>query len=288
MSLKATARAKEISLSPTGEKITRTEKLLLMVMSDHHNTHQGFFYASNRLLAQEALLSLRQFQRLASSLEKKGIVKTETGLGRGNLTGYSFPWLTPKKGDVMTPFIEEGTDLSESQKGDRSDTEKVTFPNVKGDIPRHTLSKEVELTSGTQKVEPSAPEGRGPSRGTAEFSKAELHLEMDLVPWMEKSLRESTSELKWEKPKGEALERLQAAEQSRGVVSVREAWLRWIAEEKPPRKVSNFCFAVGGGYQARPKRARVDFPDEKPVTEEDLLAGSSDAELDALCREMGH
>lgn len=159
MSWKATSYAKDVIVCPNGEKITRTEKLLLMVMADHHNTHQNSFFASNRLLAQESLLSVRQIQRVIKSMERKRLLCSENGLGRGNLTGYSFPWIEPKKGDTLTPL--------EELKGDISDTEKVTFQAPKGDISRHTHSKEVEQKSGTEQVEQSStPTPSSPSAGS--------------------------------------------------------------------------------------------------------------------------
>ena len=78
-------------------------------------------------------------------MESKGLIKSENGLGRGKLTGYSFPWIEPKKGVNFTPLI--------SQKGDISGAEKVTFENVKGDISSRQHSKEVEQESETREVE---------------------------------------------------------------------------------------------------------------------------------------
>ena len=145
MSWKATSWAKDVLTCPNGQKITRSEKLLLMVMADQHTTHQEMVFVSQKNLSIESILSVRHLRRTLDSLEKKGVIKTETGLGRGNLSGYSFPQLRKIKEDMASPFSED--------KSGHLNTEKRTFEHGKEDIPRHTLSKEVEQESETREVE---------------------------------------------------------------------------------------------------------------------------------------
>jgi hypothetical protein len=158
MSWKATSFAKDINTCPNGEKITRTEKLLLMVMADQHTTHQESVFVSQKNLSQESLLSVRHLRRCLESLESKGVIKTETGLGRGNLSGYSFPWLDTTKEDMASP-------ISNTKRG-HPETEKGTFREVKEDISRGTY-KEVEQESGTGKVEPESLDTTSPLAGGA-------------------------------------------------------------------------------------------------------------------------
>ena len=153
MSGKATGYAKDVTVCPNGKRITRTEKLLLMVMADNHSTHTPAVFVSQRKLAIEALLSVRHLRRCLESLEEKGVIKTETGLGRGNLSGYSFCSLVTAKEDATSAFNEKEVNL----KSGHPETKKGTFQCVKEDTPRQTLSKVVEPKSGTEKVEPLIP-----------------------------------------------------------------------------------------------------------------------------------
>ena len=81
MSWHATAWAKQTNVSPTGARITRSEKLLLLCLADYHNPAHGYAWPSVERLAAEAMLSERQARNLLRSLEAKGLVTTERRVG---------------------------------------------------------------------------------------------------------------------------------------------------------------------------------------------------------------
>jgi hypothetical protein len=77
MSLHAMAWAKTVTHGPTGDAITRSEKLLLLVVADYHNAETGHAWPSMTRLAREALMSERHARTLTQSLEAKGLIRIE-------------------------------------------------------------------------------------------------------------------------------------------------------------------------------------------------------------------
>src|SRR5208282_3833310 len=89
MSWKATAFVKEIV-----DNITPTEKLLLFVLADYHNTARHVAWPTLETLATESLMSKRNAIRMMANLEAKGVIKREHVQGDSrNTTFYSFPAL---------------------------------------------------------------------------------------------------------------------------------------------------------------------------------------------------
>ena len=77
MSLHASAWAKAVTHSPEGEALTRSEKLVLMVISDYHNNESGYAWPSMPRLAREAIMSERHARTITQALEKKGLLRIE-------------------------------------------------------------------------------------------------------------------------------------------------------------------------------------------------------------------
>jgi hypothetical protein len=71
------AWAKTVTHGPTGDTITRSEKLLLLVVADYHNAETGHAWPSMTRLAREALMSERHARTLTQSLEAKGFIRIE-------------------------------------------------------------------------------------------------------------------------------------------------------------------------------------------------------------------
>lgn len=81
MSIHATAWAKQTSAGPTGEPITRSEKLLLLCVADYFNNDRGYAWPSVDSLARETMLSTRHVRNLLVSLARKGLVEIEHRTG---------------------------------------------------------------------------------------------------------------------------------------------------------------------------------------------------------------
>lgn len=96
MSVRAVAYIKLLTVCPNGEHISRSEKFVGMVLGDNHQDHaHRRTYPSVEGMAEDAMMSERQFLRLLASLESKGVIRREypDGRGRGKTTFYFFPEL---------------------------------------------------------------------------------------------------------------------------------------------------------------------------------------------------
>lgn len=100
MSHEASAYVKKL----TRDKVTRRQKLLLMVLADYHNTARQAAYPSLKLLAEESLMDVRECRRVLNELEH--LIQRVPGQGRGDFTEYRFLALDAKEG-YMTPFNSE-------------------------------------------------------------------------------------------------------------------------------------------------------------------------------------
>lgn len=77
MSWSASAYVRTLTTAPTGEKITRSEKLLLMVLADRYNEDEGCAWPSLKNLAADALMSRSHACTLLTALERKGVITRE-------------------------------------------------------------------------------------------------------------------------------------------------------------------------------------------------------------------
>lgn len=85
LSWKATAYVKEIT-----ENISPSEKLLLFVLADYHNTAKAVCWPSLPTLAREALMSERQATRILGQLEGKNLLRRVRPRGGHQTTLYQF------------------------------------------------------------------------------------------------------------------------------------------------------------------------------------------------------
>lgn len=120
MSWKASAYVKEIT-----HGITPSEKLVLFVLADYHNTSQKAAWPNLKDLASESLLTESGLCRLLDRIEAKGFIKRISGGGRGNRTLYIIPGVDPNT-DRSTVFSEietlTETALNTDRNTDRGDS----------------------------------------------------------------------------------------------------------------------------------------------------------------------
>ena len=93
MSARASAYAKELVVCPNGERITRGEKLVLIVLADNHQDKaKHFTYPSIDTIAEDALCDRRSCQRHLDGLERKGVIRRlrPVAYGRSLTTFYFF------------------------------------------------------------------------------------------------------------------------------------------------------------------------------------------------------
>jgi hypothetical protein len=107
MSWKATGYVKTL------DGMTRSEKLILLIISDYYNEEHGRAWPSVSRLATDAMLTQRQTYRLLESLQRKGFLEIQhAGPGRRS-NQYRFPGLVdPHPSQNDTPVMGDRSDLT--------------------------------------------------------------------------------------------------------------------------------------------------------------------------------
>jgi hypothetical protein len=144
LSWKATAKVKDLSAN-----LTRSEKLLLLILADYHNDKTEQCDPKVQVLAEDALMGTRRVQQILTSLELKGFIRIE-GREGGRRRSAQY-WLTclREKGEIIAPQGRSPlrpTPESPFAPGAKS-------PTPKGEIP-HAPS--MEGTEKEPKEEPQA------------------------------------------------------------------------------------------------------------------------------------
>jgi Helix-turn-helix domain len=104
MSWQATAYVSELTTTPSGERLTRSEKLLALLLANRHNPDYGYAWPKVSTLAQDAMMSVRMVQYALKSLERKGVITIERrwiGPQQCDTNAYRFPGLTSQGGGAM-------------------------------------------------------------------------------------------------------------------------------------------------------------------------------------------
>lgn len=119
MSWKASGYVKELR-----DGLTVTDKFVLLVLAEYHRTDEKLSWPSVATLADDCLMTERGVRQILARLVKNGfIMRSQTGNGRGNISGYKIVGLDIKKGELETvngcaPFKE--TLHSHAVKGERN------------------------------------------------------------------------------------------------------------------------------------------------------------------------
>jgi hypothetical protein len=131
VSHRATLYAKELRTGPSGELVTKLEKLVLYALADYHQDKLGTnTYPSVSTLAEESLMDERSCRRLLASLEAKGVIQRLRGerQGRSHVTFYRFVELdkaaveNTQKGGLCAPLSSPPFQPKGGQKGGRERT----------------------------------------------------------------------------------------------------------------------------------------------------------------------
>ena len=122
MSWKASAYIKQLVVCPNGERISRTEKLVALVLADsHQDKAQAKTFPAVKMIAEDSLMDPRVCRRILSSLERKGVIERDRAAnqGRGQLTFYRFPALDEKE-DTMSSFFSAKRRTEGGRKEDKT------------------------------------------------------------------------------------------------------------------------------------------------------------------------
>lgn len=138
MSWKAAGKVKELT-----ENLSRSEKLLLLVIADYHNDATGRCDPSISRLAVEALMSPRTAYRALARLKDKGFLEIQARQGRSNQ--YALLCLDPSHG--VTP----------------DKTSPLTLVTQTPDIAVSPKPKEPQRDSNRRRPAPQASSDRAPA-----------------------------------------------------------------------------------------------------------------------------
>jgi hypothetical protein len=95
-------------MCPNGERISRAEKLVALVLADSHQDKASTrTFPAMKMIAADSLMDPRVCRRIMASLERKGVIEREreANQGRGQITFYRFPALD-EKGDMVSSFFQ--------------------------------------------------------------------------------------------------------------------------------------------------------------------------------------
>lgn len=113
-------------MSPSGARITRSEKLLLLVLADYHEERSNEAWPSVKALAEDTMLSPQRVKELRQSLVSKGVIETRATFqedGRNGPNHYSFSQLAtrrevaPSSREPVPPLVETSTGSSRAAYG---------------------------------------------------------------------------------------------------------------------------------------------------------------------------
>lgn len=146
MSARASAYAKTLVVCPNGERLSRGEKLVLIVLADNHQDKaKHFTYPSVETLAEDALCDRRTCQRHLASLERKGVIRRmrPANQGSGMTVFYFFTaldaipegWQNAALSEPRLFALKGGKRAAEGrQKGGKSCSPSITNMNLEPEL----------------------------------------------------------------------------------------------------------------------------------------------------------
>jgi hypothetical protein len=147
----ASAYVSAATHAPNGESLTRDEKLIALIIADHHDVSSNCAWPSVPRLARMALMSPRHAVDVLYSLERKQFLAVQRGNGRGNGSTYvllgmpSQPNATPsspRKHAQRAPFSEKKTLPKRMHKGCTVEQKRVHKGCTKGAQQSNAIRKE--------------------------------------------------------------------------------------------------------------------------------------------------
>lgn len=138
MSWKATAYVKELV-----EGLSHTEKLVLFVLADYHNSAKKVAWPSMPVLAAEALMSERNLRRILANLEAKKVILRVQGRGGKDTTLYCFPVLDQEGGQIVLSR-EDKNSVWEDSREDKNTTLGGQIEHANKEERLNRLNKTVE------------------------------------------------------------------------------------------------------------------------------------------------
>jgi hypothetical protein len=181
MSWWATAHVGTATHAPNGEALTRDEKLMALILADHHDPAEDCSWPGVFRLAEMALMSKRHAITVLHSLERKEFLVIVRGSGRGHGSEYHLLTVPPqpsaigqKKGAQRAPFTSEEKLRERVQKGCTEQPERVQ----KGCTARERYKEEP-----TDPIEPTKLSTAGAALKAWLWIKTELQKQLPEQEW---------------------------------------------------------------------------------------------------------
>lgn len=141
MSWQATAYVKSLRSCPDGTAITRSQKLLLFVLADYHNSAHRVAWPSQPLLCEEALCSRRQLFNDLVFLEKHGVIRRVVNLGRAGGSAYEFCGIDDQLKVAGKGAVKVAAQSTKSGKNEHRNKEERFEPRVENQASTETVSE---------------------------------------------------------------------------------------------------------------------------------------------------
>ncbi len=188
MSWQATSATKRLTCDDSGLRLTRTEKLILMILSDGIDPYTGLAIPSQELLAQQAACTSRTVRRILVKLRARGLVEIEGRGGRGGHQ-YRLTYVPPeeaRKADKMSGFPRQ-RNRTLATKNRTSEAQNPDIGDRNVDIAMSAEEKE-EHEEHEEKGSGSCEPSRFAFRGThLRVTEKQDQLLGEAFPWVERT-----------------------------------------------------------------------------------------------------
>lgn len=119
MSWKASGFVKELTHTPSGRKLSPSEKCLLYTLADYYDEERGYAWPSRLRLSKESLVSERNCSRLVTKLEEDGVllvIRSKDDTNHYHFCGFGgTPTATPSanlsRAQLVTPAPDGTTQV---------------------------------------------------------------------------------------------------------------------------------------------------------------------------------
>jgi Helix-turn-helix domain len=153
MSWEASGYVAKLVTTPSGEKMTRTEKLVALLLADRYNHDYGYAWPKIATLAEDAMLSVRMVQYALKSLEKKGVITIERrwkGPSECDTNAYRFPGLPLQGGGAM---VAPGKISSPARSLHQGGADRLRQAGANRVAPKPLVNRDLTDTAGRDREE---------------------------------------------------------------------------------------------------------------------------------------
>jgi hypothetical protein len=262
VSWRASAYVKALVTCPNGERISRAEKLVALVLADSHQDKGEGTYPAVRTIAEDALMDERVCRRMLAALERKGVITRirAANQGRGQFTFYRFPALDEHNQEHNHGQTAGKKSAAVTASAGKKSAEETTVENaVKGGqgVPLFLGKRRTEGGRKEDKTAPPymeeqeqeqkqipAPCSPSPGEGQVKPSCRVLRIDQE-TPEMQRAIDQVMQACGWTKPRLRRKLRLAIQQEEDLGEAAAAIALKIIAEWKYQERNAELLFAYG-------------------------------------------